>query len=91
MQAAFLRALCLAAFVALFLVATASSQPESPNAKVTSKPSLINLRAEDEPIRHLLLRIGAQSGLSIVVNGNVSGRSSVVLSNVVRTLFAAGS
>ena len=83
MLAAFLKALCLAAFVALFLfAAAASSQPKSPNAKLISKPSLISLHAEDEPIRHLLLRIGAQSRLSIIVNANVSGRASVVLDNV---------
>src|ERR1700736_528897 len=79
-MSAMLRILPLCIFLVLALIA-AETHAQSHHSTI-SKQHLVTLRAEDEPIRHLLLRIGAQSGLSIIVNGNISGRASVVLDNV---------
>jgi type II secretory pathway component GspD/PulD (secretin) len=68
--------IAFALLVGLIGVAGASQNQSTPIKK------LITLHAEDEPIRQLLLRIGMQSGISIVVNGNVTGRASVSLENV---------
>lgn len=80
-MSATLRLLTLCVFLVMALIATETTYAQPHHSPVT-RQRLITLRAEDEPIRHLLLRIGAQSGLSIVVNGNVSGRASVALDNV---------
>ena len=69
------------AVAALSLVAVNVSHAQT-SGSVLQKTRPISIRAENEPIQHLLLRIGAQSGLSIIVNGNVTGRASVALDNV---------
>lgn len=58
------------------------SCPSDQGLAATQTIKLITLHAEDEPIRNLLLRIGMQSGVSIIVNGNVSGKASASLENV---------
>jgi len=69
------------AIAALSLVAVNVSHAQT-SSSVLPKSRLISIRAENEPLQHLLLRISAQSGLSIIVNGNVTGRASVALDNV---------
>ena len=66
---------------ALSLVATSVSHAQTSNSLLANR-RLISVRAENEPLQRLLLRIGSQSGLSIVLNGNISGRASVALDNV---------
>jgi len=67
----------------MFLIVVVTAlQPQPSRSALSFQARLVTLRAEDEPIRHLLLRIGMQSGLSIIVNGNVSGRVSVSLEDV---------
>ena len=81
MRLGLLSAVFLSAIVTLATAADDVSRAQSLLAS-TTRAKLVKVRAEDEPIRHLLLRIGMQSGLSIIVNGNVSGRVTVSLNDV---------
>ncbi len=81
MRIRFSSAIFLCVLLVVAFVAAAASLAGPPTAS-HSTTRLVTLRSEDEPIRQLLLRIGLQAGVSIIINGNVSGRVTVSLKHV---------
>jgi len=61
-----------------FAASFAQAGPPPP----TPSSQLVNLSADNEPLRHLLMRIGAQSHTNIIISGNVRGRTTLALTNV---------
>ena len=76
------KAIFLWLLVCVLFVASDDALAQPPKGSAPVSHRLISFKAQDESIRHLLFRLGTQSALSIIVNGNVSGRASVALDNV---------
>lgn len=81
MRIPFAEALFISAIVIVSFVGDSSCLAQTATS-TNLQPRRITLTAEYEPVRQLLMRIGSQSGLSIIVNGNISGRVSVSLHGV---------